>query len=146
MLSIAIRTAGGALLEYPTDQNVTVGEEVMLPCKTNLSFVVYWYFNGQEVFYGAKVSASYKAMFKIVSEQTGEYNLVISSADESHNGKYMCGDDEGTGERKSAHLYVTGTFVQLITSYICVRADRANGCLGVDFCHWHKTLKAYCES
>ena len=110
MLSVVLGTTGGALVSGPTNKNVTVGQHVILPCSTDLDLPVFWYFNGHEIFYGGRVAMSFQTMFDVSNNIKGEYNLVISSADFSYNGEYICGDDEGQGERKSAHLYVTGMF------------------------------------
>lgn len=120
LLSIGISTTSGGLVNSPSDQNVTVGERVTFFCKTNLDLPVYWYLNHtHEIFYGGRVSMSYKDVYEVDSTNKGEYNLIIASANESNNGEYTCGDDEGQGEKKSARLHVTGmciTLMQLIVS------------------------------
>lgn len=102
-------------MSRPYDQNVTVGQRVTMTCATDLDLPVYWYFKGHEIFYGGRVAMSFQAMFSVSTEGKGEYNLIISSANVSYTGEYICGDDEGQGEKKAAHLYVTGMLLQLLT-------------------------------
>ena len=81
-------------------------------CSTNLtSREIFWYHGRNYIYVGDAegILVPYRERFRIErNESDGSHNLVIHSVEPSDAGEYICIDDDGLGERRSAELIVLG--------------------------------------
>lgn len=104
------------LVIIPLDTEVHLNQSTYLNCTTgHPSQEVAWYhyragdpYRRISVYDGGIMERAYRQRFRIEGGQraTGEFNLVIESAQGQDAGRYECQDDEGMGEKRSANIVV----------------------------------------
>src|SRR6218665_611702 len=98
------------LSNAPQDTESKVSDTTYFNCSTNLtSKEILWNHGDQYLYSDNGILPPYDERFEIDrNESTGSYNLVIHSVEPSDAGEYICIDDDGLGERRSAELIVLG--------------------------------------
>ena len=91
-----------------------VGQTVTLPCHPDVNKDVDWKYRPSEtgfedyVYSNGKMYERFRDRMTVVKSDDGDYDLIISSANFTDAGWYICIEDLGLGARHINELNVTG--------------------------------------
>lgn len=74
----------------PQDQTVLRNQSAVLKCRTSETAPLKWSKDGNEIFSGYDFRPELQDRYSMIKNQQGQYDLVISKADEETIGNYTC--------------------------------------------------------